>query len=70
MTDVEDCPPYTDSCPRCRLNPVGVPPLMVRENAKGTGVVADYMCPVGHVWFTSWSWWAGVRHATDGRAAA
>lgn len=69
MTDGDDRPPYSDRCPRCRLNPVVVPPLLVRENARGSGVVADYMCPVGHTWFTGWAWWSGQRHETDGLAA-
>lgn len=69
MNDVDDRPPYLDCCSRCRFAAVPVRPAMVRENDRGTGVVADYLCPTGHTWSTGWVWWAGVRHATDGRAA-
>lgn len=69
MNDVEDRPPYLDSCERCRFATHPVTPVMVRENDRGTGVIADYLCPSGHAWSTGWRWWAGVRHATDGLAA-
>lgn len=63
-----DLPPYSDCCPTCRFR-LAIPPLLVQENAKGTGVVADYACPNGHTWSTGWAWWSGQRHATDGLAA-
>lgn len=64
-----ETPRYADCCPRCRFNRIPVPPLMLRENLKGTGVVADYVCPLGHTWITGWAWWDGARHTTDGLAA-
>lgn len=70
MTNQDDSRPYGDRCPHCRFATLLVEPAMVRENDRGTGVIADYLCPTGHAWSTGWAWWAGVRHATDGRAAA
>lgn len=69
MSDQDDYRPYMDSCSRCRLSRPLVAPVRVRENDRGTGVVADYLCPRGHTWFTGWAWWSGVRHETDGLAA-
>ncbi|MEV1013744.1 MULTISPECIES: hypothetical protein [unclassified Micromonospora] len=69
VDNAADRPPYSDCCPRCRFNRTPLPPLMVRENERGTGVVADYVCPRGHIWFTGWAWWSGERHDTDGLAA-
>jgi hypothetical protein len=47
--------PYLEHCPYCREpEPVRVRPLFVQPAPEGRGVVADYLCPDGHLWFTGW----------------
>jgi hypothetical protein len=56
MTDERDRTRYLDHCERCVGNKVIVPPMQVRPSDIGSGEVADYLCPDGHTWYTSWDY--------------
>ncbi len=47
---------YRDRCDECTHKRVVVPPVQVRPSDIGSGEVADYLCPAGHTWFTSWDY--------------
>jgi hypothetical protein len=54
--DVPERPRYLDHCDKCADRRVIVPPIHVRPCDNGVGEVADYLCPAGHTWFTSWNY--------------
>ncbi|HEY6114674.1 MAG TPA: hypothetical protein VI172_01835 [Candidatus Dormibacteraeota bacterium] len=56
-------PRYLDPCPDCTHGRVIVAPWMVRPTGVGTGEVADYRCPAGHEWYTSWDYGSTYRSA-------
>lgn len=49
-------PRYLDHCEKCTNRRVIVPPAHVRPSDSGSGDVADYLCPFGHTWYTSWDY--------------
>lgn len=56
MTDESRSPRYLDHCENCVGQRVIVPPIHVHPSDIGSGEVADYICPAGHVWYTSWDY--------------
>ncbi|GAA0494969.1 hypothetical protein Ade02nite_19420 [Paractinoplanes deccanensis] len=47
---------YLDHCEKCVGKRVIVPPVHIRPHDSGSGEVADYLCPAGHTWYTSWDY--------------
>lgn len=56
MSEKRKYPRYYDHCENCTDRVVVIPPMQVRPSEIGSGEVADYLCPAGHTWFTSWNY--------------
>jgi hypothetical protein len=63
-------PRYSDRCPECRSSVVVPPITVLPSRRRSSEVVADYLCPAGHTWFTGWQRATETPLRDEGETAA